>query len=178
MHGENAERDVAHVRQLFVGGDVARPDQLDARLVEPEVGEVLHHRGRRLAGRNEHHQAVGLRVLHALHIGRPVGVLQRHAHLAEDLAAAGGERLLECFLGVVARAEVGNHRVDFLGAAFLDRPGAERLVEHRRGHRRPRHIGRLGGDDRGRRIHDHGELLGFGGDVADRERVGRQDQSA
>src|SRR3954471_22932774 len=65
-HREHADRDVAHVRQLLIGGDVARPDQLDAVLGEAEVAERLHQRGGGLAGRHEDEERVGLRILHAL----------------------------------------------------------------------------------------------------------------
>ena len=77
----------------------------------------------------------------------------------------------------MARAVIRDHGEDLLHAALGCRPGAERLIEHRRGDRGARHVGRLGRDDRGRGVHDDGELLRFGRNVADRERVRRQDQA-
>ncbi len=51
--------DVAHVVQLFVSGDVAGTDQLDAGLLQPEIAECLHQRGGVLATGNEGNTASG-----------------------------------------------------------------------------------------------------------------------
>src|SRR5262249_37912116 len=50
--GLDAKRDVAHVVEEVVIGDVARPEQADAGFVEPALHELPHH-GRRLAGRDD-----------------------------------------------------------------------------------------------------------------------------
>ena len=68
---------------------------------------------------------------------------------------------------------VGDHRVDLLDAV-LRRPDAERVVQLRRRRRGAGDVGRLGRDDRGRRVHDHHEFLGFGGDVGGGQRIRRQ----
>jgi hypothetical protein len=86
---------------------------------------------------------------------------------------AGGERLLECTLGVVARAVVGNERDDLLDAV-LRRPCAHRRTDLRQRHRRPRDVRRLGRDDRRRRVEDHHRLLRFRCDVRDGERFRRE----
>jgi len=41
VHGEHAERRIAHVLQLLVGGDVARADQLDAGLRKTQIAECF-----------------------------------------------------------------------------------------------------------------------------------------
>ena len=50
-------------------------------------------------------------------------------------------------------------------------------VDLRHRGRGARHVGRLGGDDRGRGIHHHHELLRLGRDVARRQRVRRQHEA-
>ena len=56
-------------------------------------------------------------------------------------------------------------------------PGAEGLGHLRQRHRGAHHVGRLGGDDRGRGVHHHHELLGLGRYVAGGERVRRQHEA-
>ena len=56
-------------------------------------------------------------------------------------------------------------------------PGSQQLTVLRQGQRRTCDVGRLGGDDCGRRIHDNHELLRFGGKVGDRERLWREHEA-
>ena len=81
MRVDDAERDVAHVVELVVVGDVAGGDQLDARLVEAALAELLHER-RALARRQEAEHRVGLQVGDLLQERREVGAA----------AAASGSR--------------------------------------------------------------------------------------
>ena len=81
--------------------------------------------------------------------------------------------LLECGLAVVARAEIGDERIG-LAHAVLVGPGAERFVELIHGERGAHHVGRLGGDDRGRGVHVDHEFLGLRRHVGGGERVGRE----
>ena len=62
MCGNGAQHGVAHVRQGFVVGQIARPNQLDTGLVEPALDELLGE-SRGLNGRNEHEQGLRRRVL-------------------------------------------------------------------------------------------------------------------
>ena len=61
----------------------------------------------------------------------------------------------------------------FLVAAQVPSVSLSCGVRHRGAH----HVGRLGGDDRGRGVHHHHELLRLGRDVAGRERVRRQHEA-
>ena len=146
-HG--AEGGVADVGEKIVIGDVAGSDQLDARLVEPALDELFHEDGAE-ARRHEHEHRVRLVVGHALEERREVRVLQRHADLLGDRAAALFEGVAEPFLGVDARSVVGDDGDDLLD------PVLERPVRHRRrglgqGERGAHDIGRLLGDHRRRR---------------------------
>src|SRR6185312_308438 len=114
-----------------------------------------------------------LGILGALHESGDIRIGDREAHRADDLAAGFLEAGMEGAFGVDAGTIVRHHRVGGLHA-FLGRPGAECLIELRRGRRGAGDIGRFGGDDRSRRIHHHHEFLGLGGNVGDRERVRRQ----
>ena len=106
---DDAERDVAHVVELVVVGDVAGGDQADARLVEAALGELLHER-RALARRQEDEQRIGLGIAHLLQHRREVGAAQRRAQLVEHLAAVEPELAVEELLGVEAGAVVGDQR--------------------------------------------------------------------
>ena len=107
MRGDRAERRIADVGEEVVVGHVAGADQLDARLVEAALDEFLHE-DRAEAGRHEDEHRVGRVVLHALQERREIRVLQRHADLLRDLAAALLEGLAEPFLRVDAGTVVGD----------------------------------------------------------------------
>ena len=151
--------------------DVPGRQELDARLVQPAFVVGLHESDRHLAGGDEDEYRLRLAVLDALHVGAEFGVLERHPALAHHLASQPGEFLLEGGLGVVSRAVVGDQGVD------LPVPLLEGVLRHGDGglgqrHRHPGEVGRLGGDDRGRRVHDDGRLLRLGHDGGYRQRVG------
>ena len=84
---DDADRRRAHALEQVVVGHVAGADQPDAGLLQAALVELLHHR-EALAGRHEHEQRVGLRVLRALQERRVVRVAQRRADRLDDLAAA------------------------------------------------------------------------------------------
>ncbi len=75
----------------------------------------------------------------------------------------------------MARRVVGDHGVN-LADSVLERPGPELLAVLRQGHRHPRQIRRLGGDDRSRRIHHHHEFLGLRGQVGNGKRLRGDDE--
>ena len=75
------------------------PISLMPGLLQAALVELLHHR-EALAGRHEHEQRVGLRVLRALQERRVVRIAQRRADRLDDLAAACRERRDERLLGV------------------------------------------------------------------------------
>ena len=129
------------------------------------------------AARDHHEDALRVDVLGALHEGREVGIGDRHAHRADDVAAGRLEAGLERLLGVVARAVVGDHGVGLLHLGVLAAHLPKAVLQLRNGHRGARHVGRLGGDDRGRRVHDHHELLAGLRDVAGGHGVGRQHEA-
>ena len=100
---DDAEGDVAHVVELVVVGHITRGDQLDARLVETALAELLHESGALSGGQEEEHR-IGLQVGDLLQERREIGALQWRADLADDLAAIERELALEELLGVDARA--------------------------------------------------------------------------
>ena len=169
---DDAERDVAHVVELVVVGDVAGRDQLDARLVEAALAELLHER-RALPRRQEHEHRVGLQVGDLLQERREVGAAQRRADLAGDLAAVQLELALEELLGIEPGAVVGDERDDLLDLV-LRRPFGDRDRDLRQREAGPHDVRRLLGDDRGRRRgHDH-RRLALRRDRRGRERERRQ----
>ena len=78
MRRDRAQHGVAHVLQGFVVGEVARPDQRDAGLVEPALDKLLGE-NRGLCGGMNTNRACGDASLDALQEGRKVGAAQRHA---------------------------------------------------------------------------------------------------
>jgi hypothetical protein len=97
--GDNAEKRVARCRQIVVIDDVARADELDARFVEPALGELPRERAG-LSGRHENEQRIGLQIVRPLQERREVRIGERHFQRVEDLAAALGEIRLEDFAGL------------------------------------------------------------------------------
>ena len=171
MHGDEADRGVAHALQLDVLDDVARADQLDAggRHAERAIG--LDHRGGMITGRHEHEHHVRLLVLGALEERREVRHLTGAAgrNGVDHPAAIGLERVLERREAVFAGRiiGIGDHRG--LGVQLLGRCGAERVARMPHGERGAHVVARQVGNERGRRVHDHRELLagidhGRGGD--------------
>ncbi|CCE10035.1 hypothetical protein BRAS3843_370020 [Bradyrhizobium sp. STM 3843] len=173
--GDGAEHGVAHVLEQVVVGDIARPDHPDAALVEAALGILLHEVAA-LAGRHEHEDRVRLGVLHALQERREVRIGERHLDLFDDLAAAGGEVLLERRQGVIARRVVGGQRCDLLDAV-LRRPVADDGRGLRQGEAGAHDVGRLLGDDRGAGRHHHFRDLALGRQRRRSER-GRRDAEA
>jgi hypothetical protein len=106
--------------------------------------------------------------LDLLQEGAVVGVADRHAHIAGDLAAGRGEGLLELGFGVLPGAEVGHQREDILNAV-LGSPAGDRRGVLRQGHRGAHEVVRLGRDRRRGGVHHHHRLLGLGGHRRDRE---------
>ena len=92
--------------QLFIGGDVAGADQLDAGLRQPEIAERLHQRRRFLAAGTKANTASRLCILGALQERHEVRVVQRHAHRPSDLPAGVGKALGERCLRIDARAVI------------------------------------------------------------------------
>ena len=177
MPGRNdPKRGVAHLLDRRVVGELTRSQDLHLGRIEPAFGDRLAERGGLRAGGNEHENRFRVQVLGALHIGREVGIGDRHAHRADDLAAGGLERAMKSAFGIMTRAIVRHHRVGLLDAA-LGRPGPERFRNHRKRQRDADAILGFGSDDRGRGIHDHHHLLRFFGDIACRERVRRQHEA-
>ena len=157
MRGDGAERGIAHVVQQIVVHHVAGADHLDAGLVEPALGKLLHERAA-LTCRHEHEHGVRLGVFHPLQERRKVGIGQRHLDLFDDLAAAGGEVLLEEVQRVVTGSEVRGQRRDLLDAV-LGGPVADDGGGLREGKTGAHDIGRALGDDRGAgRHHDLRDL--------------------
>src|SRR5215203_1728047 len=98
--------------------------------------------------------------------------LAGETHRPDNLAAGFLEGALESLFGIVARAEIGHHRIDLLDA-ILCRPHPERFRSLRQRDRGAHRIGRLGRDDRGPGIHDHHQFLRRGRDIGG-ERIRRQ----
>ncbi len=140
---------------------------------QPQIAEGLQHRGRGLARRDEHRERIGLRVLHALHVGNEIGVGQRHAHGSGDFAAGFLGRPDDGVLAIVPGAEVAHQGVDPL--EFFRRPLAERIAGLPQGERKARDVGRARRDHRGAGVHDDEGDLGLGRERRDRHRVGRED---
>jgi hypothetical protein len=172
-HGDDAERDLAHALARAFESERILSHHLDLGRIDAALGQRPADRGRLGAARDPDVDRVRIGVLGALHEGGEVRIGHREAHRADDLAAGLFEAGMEGAFGVDAGAVIGHHRVGGFHA-LLGRPGAERLVELRRGRRRAGDIGRLCRDDRGGRVHHQHELLGLGGNVGDRERVRRQ----
>jgi hypothetical protein len=99
-----------------------------------------------------------------LHERGEIGVGQRNANRADDLAAGGRVGALKRGLGIEAGSVVGNQSENLFDSV-LKGPGAENITVLRQGQRRAHDVGRFQGDDRCRRIHHHGQLLGFGGEL-------------
>jgi len=87
-------RDVAHVVEEVVIGDVARPEQTDAGFVEPALHKLPHH-GRGLARRNEDENPIRGSIAHALQERCEIRIEQRHPQCQGDLAAGTGKSLFE-----------------------------------------------------------------------------------
>ena len=83
---DDPERDVAHVVQDVVVGDIPGADQFDAALVESPLGELLHE-NRAHAGGNEHEHRVRCEIVDLLQKWRKVGIAQRHAQRIGYFAA-------------------------------------------------------------------------------------------
>jgi hypothetical protein len=62
-------------------------------------------------------------------------------------------------------------------AGLIVGPRPECLLQLRDGQRGAHHVGRLGDDDRGRRVHHHHELLGLCRHVGGGDRIGCQDEA-
>ena len=165
---DDADRGIADVGQQIVIGDVAGGDQLDARLVEAALGELLHEGGARARGDEDEHR-VGRIVLDALQEGREIGVLQRHADLLHHRAATLGEHVAEPLLRVAAGAVIGHQRDDLVDVV-LEAPLRHRHRGLRQREGGAHDIERLFRDHRGRRGGDDLGNLGLGGDWRDRER--------
>ena len=162
MRGHGADDLIAHGIEQIVVGHVARADELDARLVEPTLDELLDE-GAALPGRHEHEDGIGLGVGGALQERRKVGIGERKADGLEHFSARLGEGVLEGVLGVDARGIVRHHGDDFLDAV-LGRP-----LRHR--HRRLRQR-EAGARDVRRRLGDRGGARGH--HQLDRLRLGRE----
>jgi hypothetical protein len=78
--------------------------------------------------------------------------------------------------GIEAGSVVG-HQGEDLFDSVLKSPGAEHFAVLRQGQRRAHDVGGFQGDDRSRRIHHHGQLLGFGGKLGNRQSF-RRDHKA
>ena len=85
MGGDDAERDVADAVEDVVVDHVAGADQLDARLVEAALDELLHELRADARG-HEDEERIRLGIGDALQEGREIGIAQRHAD-ALDRAA-------------------------------------------------------------------------------------------
>ena len=159
MRGDRAERRVAHAVEQVVVHHVAGADHLDARFVEPAFGILLHEVAA-LSCRHEHEHGIGLGVLHALQKRCEIRVLQRHLHLFHDLAAAGGEVLLEEVQRIITGRIVGGQGRDLLDAV-LGGPVADdgRRLRQREGGADD--VGRALGNDRGARRHHDFRNLGL-----------------
>jgi hypothetical protein len=174
--GDQAERHVAGGVQVAVVGGFTGGVELDAGLLHAALLPHLEERRRHHARGKEEEHGLGLGVLDALHVGREVGVVHRRAHLARDLAAAGGEGLLERGFGIDARGVVGDHGVGVLDA-FLQHEARHRIGDLLHGERQPRDVGRAVGDGRGGRVHHEGRDLGLRGDGAHGIGVGAEVQA-
>ena len=77
------------------------PHHLDLLGVDAALGERLADGGRLRAAGDDDEDRLRIEVLGALHVGRKVRIGDRHAHRADDLAAAGLEAGDEAGLGVM-----------------------------------------------------------------------------
>ena len=171
--GRDTHRRFAEGVEDVLVGKVAGGDDAHARLRQAALREALDETDRLRARWQEQEQRVGTSIAHPLQEGREVRVADRHAHLADDLAAGGSERLLELCLGVLPWPEIGDQRVDAL-QLVLRRPGGDRRGVLRQRVRDANDVGRARGDHRGGRVHHHHRLLRLSRERRYRERGRRQ----
>src|SRR5665213_2223104 len=173
-HG-HADGEIRQVLQIVLVARLGARQQLDLGLVEPQIVEGLDEGDRLRSPRDEGEERLRLLIEDALEERREIRVLEREAHAVDDGAARLGEGKLERGFGVDARAVIRHRGVDALDAALGRRPGGEDFRGLRQGQRGAGEIGRLGRDDRRRRVHDHRRHLGLGDVGRRRQRLGRQD---
>ena len=105
MRRHHAEHLIAHGVELVVVGEVAGADDLDPRLVQAALGELLGEDAG-LRAREIDERRVRIDVADALQERREVGIGERNADRFDDLSAELGEALLERGLGFGARAPI------------------------------------------------------------------------
>ncbi len=170
---DDAERGVAHVLEGLLVGELQLRHDLGLARVDAAIRQRLGDRRRLRAARHEDEDRFRVHVLGALHEGGEVGIGDGIAHRADDLAPGRLERAVEGGFGVMAGGKIRHHRID-LPHPVLVGPDAERLVELRQREGHPRHVGRLGRDDRGGCVHHHHELLRLRRYVGRRHGIGRE----
>ena len=172
LRGDDAERGVANRIEDIIFGQAAIGDDFHAGFIEPPL-DHLAQEDRADAGRNEHHDRIGLGVGHALKCRRKIVRRQRHAQGVDDLATGRFKTLLEIGLDLDARRVVGDDRDHGLDAVLRGPVGQRRdRLRHREAGAND--VGRTLGDRRGSRQHRDLEHLGFGRERRNRKRAGRE----
>src|SRR5271170_1363962 len=115
-----AEHRIAHLVDYVVIGDVARPDQLDARGVQAAL-HILAQKRTGEAARDPNKQGIWLGVARALQMGREFGALQRHPQRLDNLPATRSELADKCLLRFKPRRVV-RHQGHGSFYPILDRP--------------------------------------------------------
>src|SRR6185437_6985371 len=175
--GDDADGKITHALERVLVSNLELAHDVNLLGVDTAFGKSFAERARLSAPRNEDVDGFRVQVLRALHVSGEIRIGNWHAHRTDDLAAAFLEAFLEPLLGVVAGTVVRHHSVGLLDPAFGRSPFAKRIVELGNGERRPRHVWRLGGDDRGRRVHHHHELFRFSRNIAGGHRVRREHEA-
>src|SRR5689334_24735449 len=91
---DRAHHGIAHPRQIFIIGNIAGPNKLDAGLVESSLNELLGE-DRGLARRNEDEQRIRSTIACPLQKGSKIWIRQRHFDGLENSSACFGERSRE-----------------------------------------------------------------------------------
>ena len=174
---DDAQTQIAHALERRHAGQLILTEnsglgRIDAALVQ----RFADGGGLGAAGRPDI-DGVGIGVLGGLNESAEIHIGDRIQRRPDDGSPASGEALLEGRHSVMAGAKVRHERVDFLDAV-LRRPMPQRVIEHGRRDRGARHVGRFRRDDGGGGVHHHHEFLRLGGNVAHRQRIGRQLEAA
>src|SRR5438552_4826827 len=123
---DQAQRNIAHRRQLLVGQQVLCRSDVNSGLAQPEIPDRIRECGRLRAWYPEEYD-VGLGVPDALHERREIGVVRGNTDRADDLAATVGKTLGEGSFGIMPGDKVADRGIA-LFPALLGRPFPDRIA--------------------------------------------------